>query len=184
MPLIMLLTTMEANLSIITNSTPMLLPLYTWWRYRRVWGEGADDYVSRLRGDDNDHNTRSASHARGARGAKHPEGQSQWRMVEDIVSGVPLEAIYGVDHVHFTTTVRRGGGGGSSRNNSGDSGIKMTATRTRTRSNGEQDRDDDRDGDVDLSDSESTWRLPRNAQATGHAGIQIETKWSITEETV
>ncbi|KAK2604951.1 hypothetical protein N8I77_007841 [Diaporthe amygdali] len=83
-------------------------------------------------------------------------GDSQSRrhehLVEDLTNGIPLETIYGKDNVHFTTTVGRGE---SSR-----------------RTNEEQSEDDG-------SDSESTRRLPRNAQA-----ITIETKWSITEETV
>ncbi|POS74049.1 integral membrane protein [Diaporthe helianthi] len=73
-------------------------------------------------------------------------------LVENLTNGIPLETIYGKDNVHFTTTVGRG---------------DMSR-----RTNYEQSEDDG-------SDSESTRRLPRNAQA-----ITIETKWSITEETV
>lgn len=162
---------MEANLSMITNSSPMLLPLYTWWKYRRVWGEGADDYVSRLRG--------GAEH-----GDEHPSpgrraGARKRSVVENLVSGVPLETIYGVENVHFTATVVRG--------DKRDS-IKMTTQKRRQKERRRPSKTTDDGGGGDEEDaasgSESTRRLSRNAQMTGHAGIQIETKWSITEETV
>lgn len=132
MIIVTFMTVLEANLSILCNSLPMLLPLYTYWKQRRFGGDGEDEYVSRLRGDSQSH--------------RHEH------LVEDLTNGIALETIYGKDNVHFTTTVGRGD---SSR-----------------RTNYEQSEDDG-------SDSESTRRLPRNAQA-----ITIETKWSITEETV
>ncbi|KAL2287690.1 hypothetical protein FJTKL_05058 [Diaporthe vaccinii] len=132
MIIVTFMTVLEANLSILCNSLPMLLPLYSYWKQRRFGGEGEDEYVSRLRGDSQSH--------------RHEH------LVEDLTNGIALETIYGKDNVHFTTTVGRGD---SSR-----------------RTNYEQSEDDG-------SDSESTRRLPRNAQA-----ITIETKWSITEETV
>lgn len=188
MSTVLLLTAMEANLSIITNSSPMLLPLYTWWKYRRVWGEGADDYVSRLRGSTED--DEGDEDERGTPGVQSGGGKNRHRSaVEDLVNGVPLETIYGVDHVHFTATVMRG-----SMNS-----IKMTTPQKRRQQKNDkkskrgppsettEDDDDDIDYGDASSESESTRRLPRNAQMiTGHAhtGIQIETKWSITEETV
>ncbi|KAI3557174.1 integral membrane protein [Colletotrichum abscissum] len=72
-------------------------------------------------------------------------------LVEDLTNGIPLETMYGKNDVHFTTTVIGRG-------------------ELRRRSNG---TDED-----DISETESTQRLPRNAQA-----ITIETKWSIVEET-
>ncbi|KAF6804365.1 integral membrane protein [Colletotrichum plurivorum] len=72
-------------------------------------------------------------------------------LVEDLTNGIPLETMYGKKMSHFTTTVGRGDARRGSAN----------------------DQDED-----DVSDTESTLRLPRNAQA-----ITIETKWSITEET-
>lgn len=71
-------------------------------------------------------------------------------LVEDLTNGIPLETMYGSNITHFTTTVGTGG----MRRGSGN------------------------DGDSDVSETESTQRLPRNAQA-----ITIETKWSIKEET-
>ncbi|KAL0943109.1 uncharacterized protein CTRU02_200995 [Colletotrichum truncatum] len=72
-------------------------------------------------------------------------------LVEDLTNGIPLETMYGKSVSHFTTTVGRG----TSRRNS----------------------DNDQDSDS-LSQTESTRRLPSNAQA-----ITVETKWSIKEET-
>lgn len=135
-----LLTTLEANISIATNSLPMLLPLYSYWRYRKVWGQGEDEYVSRLRGD---------TPAAGADRARH------YTAVEDIVSGVPLEMIYGIDNIHFSVNIGRGS-------------MQMTPS--------ERPSDEN-----DAWESESMQVLSRNSQPTG---IQIETKWSITEETV
>lgn len=132
MVIVTFMTVLESNLSILCNSLPMLLPLYTYWKHRRFGGAGEDEYVSRLRGDSQ-------------------SGRNE-HLVENLTNGIPLETIYGKDNVHFTTTVGRG-------------------DRPR-RTNYEQSEDDG-------SDSESTRRLPRNAQA-----ITIETKWSITEETV
>lgn len=197
MPTALLLTAIEANISIVVNSLPMLLPLYTWWKHRRFWGEGADDYVSRLRGvtesgrgaDDNEEGITQG----------RPAGGRNRSAVEDLVNGVPLETIYGVDHVHFTATVVRGGGDTENSKAAGET-IKMkTIMRTRSgrRKNHhrghkkrtfsdvtDMDAGDDDDYECNASESESMRGLPGHAQRTGHAGIQIETKWSITEETV
>ncbi|KAK7742033.1 hypothetical protein SLS53_004619 [Cytospora paraplurivora] len=70
-------------------------------------------------------------------------------LVQDLTNGLPLETIYGKNNIHFTATVGRG----------------------EPRSAGNEQSDEDN------WDSESTRRLPWNAQA-----ITIETKWSITEE--
>ncbi|KUI64460.1 hypothetical protein VM1G_00653 [Cytospora mali] len=70
-------------------------------------------------------------------------------LVEDLTNGLPLETIYGQNGIHFTATVGRG------------------EPRSPIRARSEDDS----------WDSESTRRLPWNAQA-----ITIETKWSITEE--
>ncbi|ROW12370.1 hypothetical protein VMCG_00673 [Cytospora schulzeri] len=126
-------TNLEVQLSILCNSLPMLIPLYAYWKNRRVGGDGEDEYVSRLRGS-----SASRQHA---------------FLVEDLTSGLPLETIYGQNHIHFTATVGRGEPREPMNEQCGG-------------------------GDEDHSDSESTRRLPWNAQA-----ITIETKWSITEET-
>lgn len=123
------LTNLEVFLSILCNSLPMLIPLYAYWKNRRVGGDGEDEYVSRIRG--------SSSRGHGY-------------LVEDLTNGLPLETIYGKNNIHFTATVGRGD--------------------PRSPAN-EQSEDDN-------WDSESTRRLPWNAQA-----ITIERKWSITEET-
>lgn len=194
MPTVLLLTATEANLSIITNSSPMLLPLYTWWKYRRVWGEGADDYVSRLRGSNEHDDSERLAGRQGDGGDRHRSA------VENLVNGVPLETIYGVDHVHFTATVIRGNRDSikmttnpSHNNNNNDSSNKrQKKNKKKTQASLSKTTMDDEDDGEDpygdaSSESESTRRLPNNAQTTGHAhheGIQIETKWSITEETV
>lgn len=113
----------------------MLIPLYSYWRYRKVWGHAQDEYVSRLRGD-----------------TAKPGEPKQRSAVEDIVSGIPLEKIYGVDHIHFTVEVGRGSSHMSSREDSED---------------------------PEAWDMDSVRRLSRHAQPSG---IQIETTWSITEE--
>ncbi|TDZ25580.1 hypothetical protein Cob_v001633 [Colletotrichum orbiculare MAFF 240422] len=70
-------------------------------------------------------------------------------LVEDLTNGIPLETMYGKNISHFTTTVGRG----------------------------DARRGSENDSDC-VSETESTRRLPRNAQA-----ITIETKWTIKEET-
>ncbi|WYZ42164.1 hypothetical protein EsH8_V_001059 [Colletotrichum jinshuiense] len=130
MPITTFLTVLETQLTILCNSLPMLLPLWAFWKHRRF---ETDEYVSRLGG-----NSQSCKHE---------------HLVSDLTNGIPLETMYGKNHVQFTTTVI---GRGDSR-----------------RGSGTNDEDED-----DVSESESTRRLPRNAQA-----ITIETKWSIAEET-
>lgn len=87
--LITFLTVLEVNLSILCNSLPMLLPLYSYWRYRKFFAEGEDEYVSRVRGGSEKRNER-----------RH--------LVQSVANGLPLETIYGKDNVHFTATVIRG----------------------------------------------------------------------------
>ncbi|TEA20997.1 hypothetical protein C8034_v007457 [Colletotrichum sidae] len=70
-------------------------------------------------------------------------------LVEDLTNGIPLETMYGKNISHFTTTVGRG----------------------------DARRGSENDSDC-VSETESTRRLPRNAQV-----ITIETKWTIKEET-
>lgn len=112
------LSNLEVLLSILCNSLPMLIPLYVYWKNRRIGGDGEDEYVSRLRGP-------SAS-------------RQHTFLVEDLTSGLPLETIYGQNHIHFTATVGRG--------------------EPRPTTN-------EQCGDDDNSDSESQRRLPWNAQA-------------------
>ena len=90
MVIVTFMTVLESNLSILCNSLPMLLPLYTYWKHRRFGGDGEDEYVSRLRGD-----SQSGRHE---------------HLVENLTNGIPLETIYGKDNVHFTTTVGRATG--------------------------------------------------------------------------
>lgn len=61
----------------------MLLPLYSYWRYRKFFGAGEDEYVSRVRGDKGNHSF----------------------LVQNVANGLPLETIYGKENVHFTATV-------------------------------------------------------------------------------
>lgn len=133
------LTVMEVNLSILCNSLPMLLPLYSYWRYRKFFGKGQDEYVSRVRG-------------------LTEKGDVRY-LVETVANGMPLETIYGKGDVHFTATVMT----------SGD------PSQERTQSTGRRECTPE-DDDHWPGDSESTWRLSRNAGV-----ITIETEWTITE---
>lgn len=112
------MSNLEVLLSILCNSLPMLIPLYAYWKNRKFGGDGEDEYVSRIRGS-----SASRRHA---------------FLVEDLTSGLPLETIYGQNHIHFTATVGRG--------------------EPRSQINNDC-------GDDDMSDSESQRRLPCNAQA-------------------
>lgn len=62
----------------------MLLPLYSYWRYRRFYDDGEDEYVSRVRGN---------------------TGNNDKFLVEDVTKGLPLETIYGKHNVHFVATI-------------------------------------------------------------------------------
>lgn len=192
------LAVLEVNLSILCNSLPMLLPLYSFWRYRRVYGEGEDEYVSRVRGDEERGNNGGAG-----RGGAHAR-DLKLDLLHNITNGLPLETIYGEDDIHFVATVGTGspapgaaaGGPGTARGHrktrSGGSRTKKSnkksksRSRTRTRpgsgfgSGFERfDDDDDDDEDEDESETGSTRNLSRDVGA----GIKIETKWTITEET-
>lgn len=149
------LTVLEANLSILCNSLPMLLPLYSYWRYRKFFGEGEDEYVSRLGGTSRGHHLHhsNGSHGGGGGGGKHPNGEF---VLQNVTNGLPLETIYGQDHVHFSATVDA---------RSQKSSRRMTR-RISLRS-------------VDEWDSEST--RPLEVNAAGTEGIKIETHWTITE---
>lgn len=78
------LAVLEVNLSILCNSLPMLLPLYSYWRYRRFYDHMEDEYVSRVRG---------------------VTGRNDQFLVEDVTNGLPLEIIYGKRNVHFEATI-------------------------------------------------------------------------------
>lgn len=157
------LSVLEVNLSILCNSMPMLLPLYSYWRYRRFFGAGEDEYVSRIGGDGD--NVDPGERARRAR--------SQLSLLKDVTNGLPLETIYGKDEIHFTATVAAGPapGHGPPR---GHARRKSKVGKSRSRSRPPTNWSEEN------SETESTRRLSRNM---GPAGIKIETKWTITEET-
>lgn len=124
----------------------MLLPLYSYWRYRKIYAEDQDEYVSRIR---------DGSQA----------SISRKFVFEDVANGLPLETIYGKDHVHYTTAVGTGrtkahGESKKSRSKSISGSVKERGMR---------------DPFADTSEAESSQRMP---------GITIETKWMITEETM
>lgn len=169
------LAVLEVNLSILCNSLPMLLPLYSFWRYRRVYGAGEDEYVSRVRGGADGGDTSPGAAAR-----------DKLLVLKNVTNGLPLETIYGEDDIHFVATVGVGegasAGGRRGHHKLGRAKSKSRAKRSRSKSDGAGggggfERFDD---DEVVSDGESTRRLSRNA---GPAGIKIETKWTITEET-
>lgn len=141
---------LETHLAILINSVPMLIPLYSYWRYRKIWGRGQDEYVARLRGD--------------AQRAEERMGGEQLLVVENVVSGIPLETIYGVNYIHFSTSVRRGS-------------VEMTPVGTPS---GRQSRSGDHEH-KHMWQSESVQNLATHAQAIG---IQVHTEWTITEHTV
>lgn len=152
------LTVLEVNLMILCNSMPMLLPLYSYWRYRRFFGAGEDQYVSQVAGDgqplahDRLHRTRT-----------------QLSLLKDVTNGIPLETIYGKEDIHFTSTVSAGPGP--------DHGPSRSHTRPKSKrgtSRPSSERSEDN------WDAESTRRLPRHMGPTGT--IKIETEWTITEE--
>lgn len=118
-----LMTNLEAHLSILCNSLPMLIPLYAYWKNRKIGGDGEDEYLSRIRGSSASASSSSRQHA---------------FLVEDLTSGLPLETIYGQNHIHFTATVGRGE---------------------------PRSLENEHCGEDDTSDSESQRRLPWNAQA-------------------
>lgn len=141
------LTVLEANLSILCDSLPMILPLYSYWRYRKFYGEGEDEYVSRLGGTSSGHPSRGDS-------AISSKLNGDF-ILENVTNGLPLETIYGQNHVHFSATVDAR----SQRSN------RRLPRRISLRS-------------VDEWDTESTRRLEDDA---GPEGIKIETHWTITE---
>lgn len=143
--LIIFFSVLEVSLSILCNSLPMLLPLYSYWRYRKFFAEGEDEYVSRVRDGGNCHN-----------------------LVENVANGLPLETIYGKDHVHFTATIMRGDTSSSHDPADGKHSIRGNSGGGRAGT----PEDDERW----IGDSESTRRLSRNAGV-----ITIETEWTITE---
>lgn len=158
------LQTFEANLSILCNSLPMLLPLYSYWRYRRFYGEGEDEYVSRIGGGDNSLST----DVRAAR--------EQRRVFVNMTNGLPLEIdpLYGQDH-YFTTRVELG-----------ESTFEMRHEhhkRTRSKGTLRLGRQHSMQSAISVeggpNDSESTRALQ---SSSGSAGITIETKWTIVTE--
>ncbi|KAJ4416425.1 hypothetical protein N0V82_006767 [Gnomoniopsis sp. IMI 355080] len=88
--LITFLSVLEVTLSILCNSLPMLLPLYSYWRYRKVYNDDQDEYVSRIRNNG------------------QADQQSPKFIIESIANGLPLETIYGKENVHFTTEIGTG----------------------------------------------------------------------------
>lgn len=158
------LAVLEVNLSILCNSLPMLLPLYSFWRYRRVYGEGEDEYVSRVRGDEE----------RNGAGAV---ARDKLDLLNNITNGLPLETIYGEDDIHFVATVGTGHGHG----HGAARGHHKTLSRSKSKSRGRPGRPGSGfERFDDESDTESTRNLSRDV---GPTGIKIETKWTITEET-
>lgn len=165
------LAVLEVNLSILCNSLPMLLPLYSFWRYRRVYGAGEDEYVSRVRGG-----------ADGGDASPGAAARDKLLVLKNVTNGLPLETIYGEDDIHFVATVEGASAGGRRGHHKlGRAKSKSRAKRSRSKSEGAGGGGFERfDDDEGVSDGESTRRLSRNA---GPAGIKIETKWTITEET-
>lgn len=164
------LAVLEVNLSILCNSLPMLLPLYSFWRYRKVYGEGEDEYVSRVRGG-------SIAEA---------DARDKLSVLKNVTNGLPLETIYGEDDIHFVATVGVGenasaGGRRGHHKSSGRPSRSKSKSKSKPKSHaarggaGGFERFDD-----DPWDAESAKRLSSDA---GPAGIKIETKWTITEET-
>lgn len=151
---IIFLTALEVNLSILCNSLPMLLPLYSYWRYRKVYAEDQDEYVSRIR-DDN----------------QMPSKPRKF-VFEDVANGLPLETIYGKDNVHYTTAVGTGDGTGDTRGVSRGH-LKAKPSISKSIAGSMRGRGI-HDPFSDASDAESARRVP---------GITIETKWTVTEET-
>lgn len=147
--LVIFFSVLEVNLTILCNSLPMLLPLYSYWRYRKFFAAGEDEYVSRVRGD----------------------GEGNY-LVENVANGLPLETIYGKDHIHFTATVMRGDASSSSQGvaDGKHSLIRKGGGGGRARASTPEDEEHW------PGDSESTRRLSRNAGV-----ITIETEWTIME---
>lgn len=163
MAVIAFLAGLETQLSILCNSLPMLLPLYSYWRYRRFFAEDEDEYVSRVRG--------------GIEPCKHRKFA-----FEDVTNGLPLETIYGQDNIHFTAAIGSGEAGPTAccaqprpTTKSKLKGIRRSISAPRSRTPGLPYPFED------SSDGESTRRL--GGSAGGTTGITIETKWTITEET-
>lgn len=159
------LQTFEAHLGIMCNSLPMLVPLYSYWRYRKFYGEGEDEYVSRLGG------------GVGAAG-ESAQQQQQRRVFVHMANGLPLELdeLYG-QRSFFMTRVERG--------ESMTDDVNNTHRRTPSKGTLRLGRKGTMDSffDDDLGDSESTRRL--QAQSGPSVGITIETRWTIeTEDTV
>ncbi|KAJ4391148.1 hypothetical protein N0V93_004764 [Gnomoniopsis smithogilvyi] len=88
--LVTYLSVLEVTLSILCNSLPMLLPLYSYWRYRKVYAADQDEYVSRIRND--------------GQAADNPHKF----IIEGVANGLPLETIYGKANVHHTTVIGTG----------------------------------------------------------------------------
>lgn len=73
--LVTFLSVLEVTLMIFCNSLPMLLPLYSYWRYRKVFAEDQDEYVSRIRN-----------------GSQTPAAPPK-SILEGVTNGLPLEMI-------------------------------------------------------------------------------------------
>lgn len=69
------LSVLEVTLSVLCNSLPMLLPLYSYWRYRKVYAEDQDEYVSRIRD--------------GGQSSANPHKF----IIQSVANGLPLETI-------------------------------------------------------------------------------------------
>lgn len=132
----------------------MLLPLYSYWRYRKCYAEDEDEYISRIREADEPPKRRAFA-------------------FEDVANGLPLETIYGQDHIHFTTFV---GSVGPSTAHQRTRSKSRPRTKSTTRSESRPLEGTTLD---DGSDADSTWALGGNGSPKG---ITIETKWTITEE--
>ncbi|CAN8097490.1 unnamed protein product [Discula destructiva] len=138
MELVTSLSILECNLSVLCNSLPMLLPLYSYWRYRKFFAEDEDEYVSRIR-----------------EGDRQPL-QRRVFTFEDVTNGLPLETIYGQENVHFTAAV---GPGETARRTKPKSSRPMWTTKSRRKAVG--------DPFEDKSDGESTRRLGCSAGSAG-----------------
>lgn len=148
------LAILEANLSILCNSLPMLLPLYSYWRYRRVYASDEDEYISRIRDGDEPPKHRAFA-------------------FEDVTNGLPLETIYGQNNVHFTTAVSLGEVASTGQHTKGHNKSPSKSKKPARRWKGDEFEE--------ISDGDSMRRLDGNE---GLSGITIETKWTITEETM
>lgn len=71
------LSVLEVTLSVLCNSLPMLLPLYSYWRYRKVFARDQDEYVSRIRDG----------------GQLSPSPHKY--IIQSVANGMPLETIVG-----------------------------------------------------------------------------------------